>query len=490
MARIFLICVDGADWNLLMEWVYNGKLPNFAYLIRRGCSGTLHAVIPPISPIAWTSIFTGTNPGKHGILSFVKLDKSHTTVPISMFDTKVDPIWRITTRHKKRGIFLNIPFAYPPEDVNYIMTTGLGTPSKNSPFTYPSSLKHEILKISPEYNVDFMEETLPLLCDGEKLGRIRQVEDAQLKVAKYLITRNQESLDLFTIVFRSLDVVQHLFFRNEKIVLDCYQAIDKFLGWLVDNVDLDHDHIIICSDHGFKYAHTNVYINNYLKNRDLLKRHAHVKGLNLENIFNFLLAHGSRDILKKLQRSSSVRLTVARLLRLIPFVHSDFSGHATDWENTVAYLLDGSFGILTLNDNVRKNKERSKLLKRLLIKDLLKLRDPKTGNPPIRGVYDGEDLYSGPFTPDVVLLSNRGYTIMSGYNKYQDVFTERKLPGDHDIDGVFIMCGPDVEAKTQLSSILPYDITPTILHLLSIPIPKYMDGRVLPVCDAKMQTLS
>ena len=41
----------------------------------KGVKTTLISTIPPYTPAAWTSIFTGVNPGMHGVISFLRVNK-------------------------------------------------------------------------------------------------------------------------------------------------------------------------------------------------------------------------------------------------------------------------------------------------------------------------------------------------------------------------------------------------------------------------------
>ena len=47
------------------------------------------------------------------------------------------------------------------------------------------------------------------------------------------------------------------------------------------------------------------------------------------------------------------------------------------------------------------------------------------------------------------------------------------------MDGIFIAYGPDIKEGFETNDVEIYAITPTILHLYNVPIPKDIDGRVL-----------
>jgi arylsulfatase A-like enzyme len=51
--------------------------------------------------------------------------------------------------------------------------------------------------------------------------------------------------------------------------------------------------------------------------------------------------------------------------------------------------------------------------------------------------------------------------------------------GDHRSDGILFIEGPGIRKGVHLSSAEMVDIAPTLLHILGIPIPGDMDGKVL-----------
>ena len=70
--KLIILGFDGADPNLLEQWMNAGHLPNTRKLISRGAFQQLGTTSPPESPVAWATFATGMNPGKHGIFDFIK----------------------------------------------------------------------------------------------------------------------------------------------------------------------------------------------------------------------------------------------------------------------------------------------------------------------------------------------------------------------------------------------------------------------------------
>jgi len=72
--QVVVLGFDGADPNLLVKWMKEGKLPNLARLAERGSFRPLGTTNPPESPVAWASFATGLNPGGTGIFDFLRRD--------------------------------------------------------------------------------------------------------------------------------------------------------------------------------------------------------------------------------------------------------------------------------------------------------------------------------------------------------------------------------------------------------------------------------
>lgn len=81
MAKTIVIGIDGACWEYIDPLLKECRLPNIRKLMDHGSYGILQSVLPPISPVAWSSILTGTNPGKHGVFGWKKIDRKNSYIP-------------------------------------------------------------------------------------------------------------------------------------------------------------------------------------------------------------------------------------------------------------------------------------------------------------------------------------------------------------------------------------------------------------------------
>jgi predicted AlkP superfamily phosphohydrolase/phosphomutase len=148
--RVVVLGFDGVDPKLLSKWAEEGHLPNVEKLMRAGTVQALGTTDPPESPVAWASFATGTNPGKHGIFDFLKVDRKkyvpdiglvNVEKPKFLFHTLPIKGPKITNNRRgtpfyrylaDRGIttsVLRMPLSLPPDDLpNGQLLAGLGVP--------------------------------------------------------------------------------------------------------------------------------------------------------------------------------------------------------------------------------------------------------------------------------------------------------------------------------------------------------------------------
>ena len=116
---VIFVGLDGADWQLLDDYISAGAMPNLARLVREGTSGTLDTIRPPLSPLIWTSMMTGVSPLDHGILDFVQFDPTTgAKEPITSSVRRAPAIWNMASSAGKRVAMLGLWATYPAEAVN------------------------------------------------------------------------------------------------------------------------------------------------------------------------------------------------------------------------------------------------------------------------------------------------------------------------------------------------------------------------------------
>ncbi|MBM4429822.1 MAG: hypothetical protein FJ026_05655, partial [Chloroflexi bacterium] len=168
---------------------------------------------------------------------------------------------------------------------------------------------------------------------------------------------------------------------------------------------------------------------------------------------------------------------------------------ALDWGQARAFAL-GEYGGIFINLRGREKQgivapEEYDLLRSEIADRLRTLRDPEDGEQVIRNVYRREEVYHGPYleeAPDLILDWTGGYdcrervgsehhAVFESEAGYRDVAGVKKT-GVHRQQGILFLHGAAVRPGPVQGAHL-MDIVPTLLHLLGLPVPKSMDGRVL-----------
>jgi predicted AlkP superfamily phosphohydrolase/phosphomutase len=202
--KTVIIGLDGATFDLINPLAEEGRLPVLSRLMREGAAAPLISTILPNSFPGWSSCTTGTSEGMHGVFSpFIKNPSSYKVRAMSGRDVMTRPVWDFVTEHGGRSLVVNVPTSYPPEPVNGAMITGMLTPGRHSDFTYPASLKSELLAALPDYVIEPGR-------NPDKYARAREFRhatDMHERAVHFLLDRGD--WDFLMVVFSVLDRAQH-----------------------------------------------------------------------------------------------------------------------------------------------------------------------------------------------------------------------------------------------------------------------------------------
>jgi len=469
--KTILIGLDGCTFKILKPLINDGYLPAFAEILKEGCHTHLISTLPFNTLPAWTSIFTGVNPGKHGITDFTIRENGEYKITNIGKHRMVDSLWKILSRHNKEQIIVNEPVTYPPEKINGIMLAGFSTPFENRNFAYPPSIENEIDRICNGYMPDLPFAFEKIIAKDKNKGfeLISKFAEKTFRTTKYLI--KNYSWDLLSVIFTSTDRLQHFYFHNTERIRSHYQLLDKFIDEIIS---LESEaNILIVSDHGFGPINKCFYINTWLKDQNLVAKN--------QSTLNTLLSHYGLTYQKIVSMLTKVKLykllakiTPTSTKRSIPM---DEYGETVDFNKSIIFSPSLNSGLFINNRNFSRNQTS------ILIKKLSSLNI--NGEKPIEHVYLRRDVIWGPYADraaDIYLIPKYGYEIshrmvpshLACPKAFGDIRT-----GTHRPAGVFIAYGPDIRQGIKLNEpFFTWDIAPLILHMLSLSIPGYMDGCV------------
>jgi predicted AlkP superfamily phosphohydrolase/phosphomutase len=151
--KVVIVGLDGLEPTIVEPLIKAGKLPNLQKLAEQGSYAHLQTTYPALSPVAWSSFATGSNPGKHNIFDFLSRDRrsylpelSSSKVgaakrmlkigkfqiplgkPLIRFLRRSQSFWKIMGDH---GIFshvLRVPITFPPEKFNGALLSAMCAP--------------------------------------------------------------------------------------------------------------------------------------------------------------------------------------------------------------------------------------------------------------------------------------------------------------------------------------------------------------------------
>lgn len=512
-ARLLILGLDGATFDLIEPWAAAGSLPHLARLMRQGAWGRLRSTTPPATFPAWTSLMTGVNPGQHGIFDFTRrLPGSYRIEFLNATYRRVPSVWRLLSDAGLRVGVVGLPASYPPEPVNGCLISGFDAPVTtgiNRSFTHPPGLYDEIRRVVGPYEItNFQELRIGPGWHRRALDRLLHAAERRTAIASYLLDR--EAWDCFAVHFGESDTVAHHFWAFHDTasprhvassplsgaIHTVYRALDRAVGAMVAHAG-DGATVMVVSDHGTGgTGRWVIHLNRWLAEQRWLR---------------FAPPGTANRLMSQLKRLGLALPAPLQewafrgpLNRLVDRLESSARLGGIDWVNTRAFSEEvNTFPGIWLNvygreplGNVAPGDEYEHLRSEIAAR-LLTWRNPETGGPIIAHAWRREDLYHGPaveFAPDLVLEpaldGGYTYTFLSsggrpGAPLRQLVAAEYlgakggSMNGSHRPDGVLILAGAGVRSDVRLEGAQITDVAPTLLHLLGVLSPGYFDGRVL-----------
>lgn len=504
--RVLILGLDGATFDLIRPWAAQGHLPTFQRLMNEGTWGELNVELPPGTVPNWPSFATGKNPGKHGLIWWVKQDRdTGDFTVVSSADLRGQTMWDIAAQHGRQVGVVNVPVTYPPLPVNGFLITGLLTPPTSQNFTYPEELREELIANVGEYRV-FPKEMYRQGNEAAYLDDLHRTLETRFQTTRYLL--QNKPWDLFAVVFGETDWVMHAYWKYQDpshpyhdpetaklyghAIRSIYEHIDKVLAELMALID-EHTSVIIMSDHGAGPGIAKSMINNWLLDIGLLKikrtPQSQLKHLLFRLGFTPENAYPWASRLKLLNAKVKRRVDPRRRGKSSPVRRIFLSYNDVDWERTKAYTF-GGMGQIHINLKGRNRQgcvepgTEYEQLCDYIIKRIVEIKLPDSDQSFVKRAYRRDELYHGEHSdkmPDIVLLPSDMRYLDSGMEFFSNrLFSQLDAnSGAHRTNGVFMLLGPHAQPGQELPGVSIRDIAPTALYLLGLPIPDDMDGRVV-----------
>jgi len=385
--RVVILGLDGVSWPLVQRLTEEGVMPRLKALTGNSACGPMFSTIPEISPVAWTTFFTGCSPGEHGIYGFTEFETGGYAVRFnSSGQIRVPAFWDWLGLKNKRSVVLNVPMTYPAMALSGSMVSGF--------------VALDIARAGfPAWVVDYLRRNdYRLEADFDRVHDDRQVflDDLDYTLAGRINLLERfwpENWDMFFLVLTNTDRLNHFFYREfedqgpiYQYFLDFYHRVDQAVGRVHDlTIRLAEEEggdvcLILLSDHGFTSVKEEFHLNRWLH------------------------SHGFQDSIGPSAQALALDPTRIYLNKAPRFPSGRFSG------------LEADSLIHTLSNAL-------------------------TAEPAVERVFPGPTLYTGQaagLAPDLVVKPAAGYEFKAKFTP-GPVYTPSLLMGTHTLEGAFFL---------------------------------------------------
>jgi predicted AlkP superfamily phosphohydrolase/phosphomutase len=497
MTQLLILGLDGATFDLINPWAAEGKLPTLAKLMQGGVTGNLESTLPPVTSPAWPTFMTGKNPGKHSVFDFIR-PRAGTFDMVNASQIKGKLLWEILSEAGYSVGVLNVPITYPPRKVNGYLVPGLLSPDQGKTVYPPDLLKPyeaELGKYRLTPNVQYKAGN-----EDEFIADLHDLIDTQLRYALRLL--QDHPTDVLMLHFLATDNGSHALWRfmdqthprhdpalaakYGDALLKVYQHLDEAVQQVQEAGG--RPNTIVMSDHGFGPLHRTINLNILFIEQGLmqlkpnfftqLRWWAFRNGLTPATAYKILSKLGLQNITAKVSRKARNEM-VGKFL----------SFEDVDWSKTIAYSM-GHVGQIYINLQGREpygivTPDRYAAARQQVIDALNTLIDPVTEKSLVDRIIPREEAAHGPYADqgaDLHLILDGYKTIAFPLFATDGRVLTPQIRGDsgcHRLHGIFIGSGPAFANGATVKNARIIDLAPTVLHILNIPVPEDMDGRVL-----------
>ena len=151
--RVMVLGIDGGTWRVIEPMLAAGQLPHIKKLYDEGLHGILESKPPILSPVVWTTIFTGFDPDTHGVSDWKTSQSTNRRVPA---------LWELTRRVTITTDVFNVPGSWPPEPIDGVMLSG-----------FPLSGSTLGGNTGEVITGDRLDDSTPMTADRDNLDEIR-----------------------------------------------------------------------------------------------------------------------------------------------------------------------------------------------------------------------------------------------------------------------------------------------------------------------------
>jgi len=496
--RTLVIGLDGVCLPILKPMINEGVIPRIAALRDESAVAPLESQLPPWTPSAWPSLYTGKNPGKHGVYDFLRFDGYDWDV-VNRSTVKARAVWELLSMCGYQSVVVNVPVTHPPREFDGTLVPGYMAPE--SPDCHPEGTWTELSRELDGYQL-YADKSQSESTEAERLESYRELTRMRGEAFRYLVA--DRAPDFGFVQFQTTDTVYHEYPTDEAVIRAVYRAVDAEIGAILESCDPDIT--LLVSDHGLGPMEGREFrVNEFLRDREYLRATAGEGGMPswsslAEDQLRDSDAHTEPSAAERaLELVATVGLTSQRIatvvrqlgleqqvVDLVPANIIRAGSERVDFAASAAYMRSRTEMGIRLNVDGREpsgvvSSEAYDSVREELIDALSAVRTP-SGEPCFEQVLPREAVFDGAYVedaPDII-------TVPSAFNQYLSAslagewFAEPSEPWEHKREGLIMAAGSEINPRTDVSGHI-FDIAPTILATFGIDVDSEMDGDPLPV---------
>ncbi|WP_436346776.1 alkaline phosphatase family protein [Natronorubrum sp. FCH18a] len=502
--RLLVIGLDAGCRSVLEPLFEAGDVPTLERLIESGTSGPLESQIPPWTASAWPSMYTGKNPGKHGVYDFLSFDGYDWDVVNSTY-VRERPVWELLSEHGVSSVVVNVPVTHPPRAFDGALIPGMTAPE--DPPCYPEGILDDVKLACGDYHVYPQSTDAP---DQSIAGYERTIE-RRGEAFRYLCRRIAPELGFLQ--FQQTDTVFHERPGDKEAIEAVYRAVDRQLAETLEATDPDN--VLLVSDHGMgKVTGHEFRVNEFLRERGYLEVQSGGEGMpNWSTAWeNDLLEgenaseHDESVIERAMSVAARVGITTQRVANAldrvglkepigsrIPNDVIRAASEQVDFPESKAYVRSKSELGVRINlegrePNGQVPESEYEAVREDLIERLSSVDTPD-GDPMFDVVAPREAYFDGPHleqAPDILTIPAAfDNAIVAEVGTEQ--FGEPMESWNHKQTGIVAATGVTFDEGATLEGATIFDVAPTICALFDVPVDAEMDGTTLPIVDGSTE---
>ena len=508
-----LVGIDAACAPVLSDLAgMNAEIPTLRGLLEEGASGPLESQIPPWTASAWPSLFTGTNPGKHGVFSFLAFEGYDWDV-VNATHLREPALWELLDSRGLSSVVVNVPVTHPPRSFSGALIPGYTAPE--NPACHPEGVLDEVREEIGSYRVYPPHEEAS---DAERSEMVANYRDlVRTRGEAFRLLADRYDPDFGFVQFQATDSVFHERPGDMEAVRAVYEAVDDEIRETLDACEPRNT--LVASDHGIgRYDGYEFRVNEFLREAGYVEtKRGGESGMPAWGPIRNGKGDDDPAVLERaMALAATVGVTSQRVggvverlgltdlvLDVVPQGMIRAGTEQVDFPNSRAYMRERiELGIRINLEGREPNgivpETEYEAIREDLIARLRGVRTPD-GEPVFERVVPRETVFHGPAAGEAVdvVTVPREFDQFLSATLAGERFGPPTEPYNHKLAGIVAVHGEDVDTDAAaldetdetdgiggIDGAHLFDVAPTVLATLSLPRGEHMDGDVLPIVES------